>query len=282
MSTSDSTASSNLFPFLTCKSCIVQGRCFPHYLSASEIEQFEHLIGRRRRILRGHFAYRAHEECTKLFIIRMGSFKTVRISPHGDMDIISFHHVGDLLGMGSASRTRYEVDAIALEDSQICETSIGGLASLSRTIPSLQHQVLQRLSEQVTVMQRQSLLLKSKSEQRFATFILDLSRISSRSGHSADDFTLHMSRTDIGLFLGLTNESISRLISRFRKTGLIEVSVRKVHVLAPHALEELASGAVSWNQYEKDQTERICAKAHEIEMGKFFVLDQKTATSNST
>lgn len=281
MSNSDTTASSRLFPVLTCKSCIVRRQCFPRDLSASEIEQFEQLVGRRRRVLRGQFAYRAHDACTKLFIIRMGSFKTVRVSTQGGVDVIAFHHVGDLLGAESASHSRYDVDAIALEDSQICELSFNGLEYLSRKIPSLQHQILCRLSDEVTSMQQQSLLLKSRSEQRFASFLLDLSRISSRCGHSASNFSLRMSRTDIGLFLGLTNESMSRLITRFRKAGLIEVSVRHVHVLAPQALEELASGAVSWDQYEQDQLERPCVKAQAREMGQVLVLDRKAATSRS-
>lgn len=281
MSKSDTTGSSRLFPVLTCKSCIVQRQCFPHGLSGPEIEQFEQLVGRRRRVLRGQFAYRAHDECTKLFIIRMGSFKTVRVSTHGGMDVIAFHHVGDLLGMESASHTHYDVDAIALEDSQICEVSFHGLEYLSRKIPSLQHQILRRLSNEVTSMQQQSLLLKSRSEQRFASFLLDLSRISSRCGHSANDFSLRMSRTDIGLFLGLTNESMSRLITRFRKAGLIEVSVRHVHVLALHALEELASGAVSWDQYEQDQMEQPCEKTPATERGQVLLLERKAATPRS-
>nr|WP_198983102.1 helix-turn-helix domain-containing protein [Herbaspirillum sp. ASV7] len=281
MSKSDTTASGRLFPVLTCKSCIVRRQCFPRDLSASEIEQFEQLVGRRRRVLRGQFAYRAHDECTKLFIIRMGSFKTVRVSAQGGVDVIAFHHVGDLLGTESASHSRYDVDAIALEDSQICEVCFSGLEYLSRKIPSLQHQILHRLSNEVASMQQQSLLLKSRSEQRFASFLLDLSRISSRSGHSATDFSLRMSRTDIGLFLGLTNESMSRLITRFRKAGLIEVSVRHVRVLAVEALGELASGTISWDQYEQDQMERPCAQAQAREMGQVLALERTAASARS-
>ena len=253
MSKSDNDLSKRLFPVLTCRNCIVKKHCFPHDLSPEETAQFEQLVVRRRRVLRGEFAYRAHDECSKIFIVRLGSFKTVRVSRYGGMDVIAFHHTGDLLGIEGASHSAYEVDTIALEDSQICELSFVGLAELSRKIPRLHQQVWRRLSNEVTLMQQQSLLLKARSEQRFASFLLDLSRISSRCGNASTEFSLRMSRTDIGLFLGLTNESMSRLISKFRKARLIDVSVRNVRVLSPCTLEELASGAMSWEQLEQER-----------------------------
>ncbi|MDY7578942.1 fumarate/nitrate reduction transcriptional regulator Fnr [Herbaspirillum sp. RTI4] len=226
-----------------CSGCSLHQLCLPMGLSDADVSRLDEIIGLRKRVLRGENLYRMDDTFTHLFAIRFGNFKTFQINQNGEQQITGFQMTGELLGMDAISTDRHHCDAVALEDSEVCEIPFARLQDLFGHIPTLLHHFHRIMSREITREQNTMLLLGNmRSEQRFATFLVNLSSRYMARGYSATSFQLRMSREDIGNYLGLTIESISRLISKFRKQGLLDVDKREVQLLDLNALRLLAAG----------------------------------------
>jgi CRP/FNR family transcriptional regulator, anaerobic regulatory protein len=150
---------------------------------------------------------------------------------------------GELLGMDAISAEKHHCDAIALEDSEVCDIPFHRLEELFGQVPTLLHHFHRIMSQEIMREQNVMLLLGNmRAEQRFAAFLVNLSSRYAARGYSATDFQLRMSREDIGNYLGLTIESISRLLSRFKKLGWLKVDKREVQLLDPLKLKAIAAG----------------------------------------
>ncbi len=203
----------------------------------------DQIIGRRRRIPRGGNLYRMNDPFTNLYAIRLGHFKTYQINTGGEQHITGFQMAGELLGMDAISTDRHHCDAVALEDSEVCEIPFARLEELFGKIPTLLHHFHRLMSQEITREQSVMLLLGNmRAEQRFAAFLVNLSSRYVARGYSSRCFQLRMSREEIGNYLGLTIESISRLLSKFKKRGWLTVSNREIELLDPVTLKALAAG----------------------------------------
>ena len=217
--------------------------CLPMGLDSVEIDRLDDIIGRRRRVLRDENLYRMDEPFKNLYAIRLGHFKTYQINPSGAQQITGFQMAGELLGMDAIGTERHHCGAIALEESDVCEIPFSRLEELFSHIPTLLHHFHRIMSQEITREQNVMLLLGNmRAEQRFAVFLINLSARYAARGYSATDFQLRMSREDIGNYLGLTIESISRLLSRFKKQGWLTIDKREVHLLDPVRLKAMAAG----------------------------------------
>ena len=215
-------------------------------LDEGEITRLDEVIGRRRRVLRDENLYRMDDPFNNLYAIRVGHFKTYQINPDGEQQITGFQMAGELLGMDAISADRHHCGALALEDSDVCEIPFARLEELFSHIPTLLHHFHRIMSQEITREQNVMLLLGNmRAEQRFAVFLVNLSSRYAARGYSSIRFQLRMSREDIGNYLGLTIESISRLLSRFKKQGLIEVDKREIHLLDPVTLKAMAAGTTN-------------------------------------
>jgi CRP/FNR family transcriptional regulator len=162
------------------------------------------------------------------------------VSRHGSEKITGFHLAGELLGLDAISAGRHGFDAVALEDSEVCAVRFAALEKLALTVPVLQHQLFRLLSSDISRDQGLMLLLGSMAaEQRLAAFLLSLSRRYQRLGFAASRFALRMTREEIGNYLGLTLETISRLFSRFQREGLLKVRGREVELRNVERLREI-------------------------------------------
>lgn len=227
----------------TCAGCSMHQLCLPMGLDSAEIDRLDDIMGRRRRILRDENLYRMDEPFKNLYAIRLGHFKTYQINPSGEQQIAGFQMAGELLGMDAIGTERHHCGAIALEDSDVCEIPFARLEDLFAHIPTLLHHFHRIMSQEITREQNVMLLLGNmRAEQRFAVFLVNLSSRYAARGYSATSFQLRMSREDIGNYLGLTIESISRLLSRFKKQGWLNVDKREVHLLDPVRLRAMAAG----------------------------------------
>ncbi|MBC7500077.1 MAG: fumarate/nitrate reduction transcriptional regulator Fnr [Herminiimonas sp.] len=227
----------------SCANCSLHQLCLPMGLDQADIVRLDDIIGRRRRILRDEYLYRMEEPFRNLYAIRFGHFKTSQINPSGEQQITGFQMAGELLGMDAISTDRHHCDAVALEDSEVCEIPFSQLEELFAHIPTLLHHFHRIMSQEITREQNVMLLLGNmRAEQRFAVFLVNLSSRYAARGYSATSFQLRMSREDIGNYLGLTIESISRLLSRFKKLGLVKVDKREVELLDPVLLKAMAAG----------------------------------------
>ena len=227
----------------SCAGCSMHQLCLPMGLDSGEIDRLEEIIGRRRRVKRDENLYRMDDPFKNLYAIRVGHFKTYQINPNGDELITGFQMAGELLGMDAIGTERHHVGAVALEDSEVCEIPFSRLEELFGHIPTLLHHFHRIMSQEITREQSVMLLLGNmRAEQRFAVFLVNLASRYEARGYSCSRFQLRMSREDIGNYLGLTIESISRLLSRFKKQGWLAVDKREVHLLDPIRLKAMAAG----------------------------------------
>lgn len=227
-------------PAVACSSCCLRGVCLPCGLQPNEVDRFDEIAIAKRRIGRGAYLYRGGDTFEYLYAVRSGAFKAVGVSRHGEEKITSFHLAGELLGLDAISVGRHGYSAVALEDSEVCAIPFAALEKMSLAVPALQHQLFRTLSGDISRDQGLMLLLGSMTaEQRLAAFLLSLSRRYQRLGFAADRFTLRMTREEIGNYLGLTLETVSRLLSRFQRDGLVAVRQREIELHRAERLREI-------------------------------------------
>ncbi|MES2025216.1 MAG: fumarate/nitrate reduction transcriptional regulator Fnr [Pseudomonadota bacterium] len=230
----------------SCSTCSMHQLCLPMGLGENDMERLDQIIGRRRKVSRDEYLYRMGDPFVNLYAVRVGHFKTCQINAGGEQQITGFQMTGELLGMDAISTDLHHCDAIALEDSEVCEIPFPRLEELFSTMPTLLRHFHRMMSQEITREQSVMLLLGNmRAEQRFAAFLLNLASRYTARGYSSTNFQLRMSREDIGNYLGLTIESISRLLSKFKKEGLLKVSNREIELLAPTILKEMAAGSAS-------------------------------------
>ncbi len=217
--------------------------CLPMGLDVGDIDRLDKIIGRRRKVARGASLYHIGDPFTNLYAIRLGNFKTYQLNPGGDEQITGFQMAGEMLGMDAISTDRHHCNAEALEDSEVCEVPFLRLEQLLGDMPTLLRHFHRMMSQEITREQSVMLLLGNmQATQRFAAFIVNLASRYEARGYSGTQFQLRMSREEIGNYLGLTIESISRLLSKFKKDKLLRVANRDIEVLDPHQLKAVAAG----------------------------------------
>lgn len=224
----------------TCSNCCLKGVCLPGGISGNDACNLDELTMTKRRLARGTALYRAGDPFDSLYAVRSGAFKTVGVSSNGDQKVTGFYLPGEVLGLDAIGRGEHNYTAMALEDSEVCVIPFGRLQELALRIPGLQQQLFRLLSNDITRDHGLLLLLGSMSaEQRLAAFLLSLSRRYKRLGYAAGCFNLRMTREDIGSYLGLTLETVSRLLARFQRDGLIGMRQREVELKDAERLKEL-------------------------------------------
>ena len=224
---------------VSCSKCCLQNVCLPHGLAQDQLTDMDELTRVKRRIAKGSTLYRSGDAFDSLYAVRSGSFKTVGVSRHGDEKVTGLHLPGEVMGLEAINSRRHGYDAIALEDSEVCVIPFAALSQLSMRIPELQQQLLRILSGDISRDQGLMLLLGGMdAEQRLAAFLLSLSRRYQQLGYAATRFSLRMTREEIGSYLGLTLETVSRLFSRFQKEGLIGAHQRDIELKDSDKLRE--------------------------------------------
>ncbi|MDH3286912.1 MAG: fumarate/nitrate reduction transcriptional regulator Fnr [Betaproteobacteria bacterium] len=218
-------------PHVVCSSCSLRELCLPAGIDPREMERIDSLVNHRRKFRRGEHLYRAGAPLASLYAIRSGTMKSCVLYEDGREQVAGFHMMGDLLGMDAISAGRHMCDIVALEDCEVCEIPFSRLEQLSRELPPLQHQLHRIMSREIVRDYGVMLLLGSmKAEERLAAFLLNLSQRFATRGYSATDFNLRMTREEIGSYLGLKLETISRVLSRFHQDGLIEVHHKHLRI----------------------------------------------------
>jgi CRP/FNR family transcriptional regulator len=216
--------------------------CLPAVINNQDLDRLETIMSKRLRVERGESLYRAGDVFTTLYAVKLGHFKTVYSESPATKQIIAFQMSGEILGMEGIGNSRHKCSTIALEDSEVCEIPYARLESLLAELPSLQAHFHRMMSREINREHQVMLLLGSMSaDQRVAAFLMNLSRRYETRGLSPSHFVLRMTREDIGNYLGLTIESVSRVFSRFKKNDWIEGSPRDVKLLDRKALEDLCA-----------------------------------------
>ncbi len=240
ISTSETNCSHD--PLTSCGTCRLNTLCLPLSLHIEDVDQLNRIVQRGRPLHKGEHLYRAQAPFDALFAIRSGAVKASTLNEQGEEQVTGFYLPGELVGLDGIADNHYTNTVVALETSSVCEIPFDQVEDLSLKIPSLQRNVFQLLSREITQDQQLiSLLSKSNAEERVATLLLSLSSRHQRRKLSPTVFRLPMSRTDIGNFLGLTIETISRVFSRLQQQQVISVDKKEVRILDLDQLRQLAS-----------------------------------------
>ena len=223
-----------------CSSCSLSELCLPAGLDLQEIDRLDTIVNRKRALKRGDYLYRAGSPLQSLYAVRTGFLKSCVLHDDGREQVAGFHMMGELLGMDAIGSGKHLSDAVALENSEVCEIPFGELENLSRDIPNLQQHFHRIMSREIARDYGVMLLLGSmRAEERLAAFLLNLSQRFAARGYSATQFILRMTREEIGSYLGLKLETVSRAFSHFQSEGIVAVQNKNIEIKEPERLRAL-------------------------------------------
>jgi CRP/FNR family transcriptional regulator len=212
----------------------------PSGLSADDYERLDSAIRSTRTVRRGERLYRCGDVFQSVYVVRTGCFKTVVIHRDGQDQVTGFHMAGDVLGLDGVSSDRHGFDAIALEDSVVCIIPFDLLELLCREVKAIQHHVHRLMSSEIVRESTLMMLLGTMSaEQRLATFLLNLSARMKARGYSSAQFVLRMTREEIGSYLGMKLETVSRMFSKLQKAGVVDSRGKEIRILDQAGLERV-------------------------------------------
>jgi len=225
---------------VTCASCNLRELCLPGAVCLDDLERVESIVYARRRVKRGEALFNAGDEFKTVYAIRSGFFKTSVVDGEGREQVTGFFMGGELVGLDGLGTGHYNGAATALEDSEVCVMPFALIEEMSREVPALQRHLHSVLAREIVRDHGVMMLLGSmRAEERLATFLLGLSKRFLRRGYSSSDFHLRMTREEIGSYLGLKLETVSRLFSQFQSDGLIDVQQKHVRILDTTGLERV-------------------------------------------
>jgi CRP/FNR family transcriptional regulator, anaerobic regulatory protein len=217
---------------VACSNCNLRELCLPVGLSGGEMAKVEQLVATRRKIRRGEALFRAGDAFESLYALRLGFLKSTLMSPDGREQVTGFHMAGELVGLDGIGGQTHHCDTVALEDTEVCVIPYERLEEISGAVPMLQSHFHKVMSREIVREHGVMLLLGSMhAEERLAAFLLNLSQRFEARGYSRNEFVLRMTRAEIGSFLGLKLETVSRALSRFAQDGLIEVNQKHLRIL---------------------------------------------------
>ncbi|XKH59713.1 fumarate/nitrate reduction transcriptional regulator Fnr [Halomonas sediminis] len=224
-----------------CQTCSLSSLCLPLALELEHMDQFDSIIRRRAPLKKGEPLFRQGDVFTSVFAVRSGSLKQVTTEGNGSDQLTNFYLPSELVGLDGINEATYPGSIIALETTTVCEIPFDRLDLLSEQLPELRGQLYRSMSKELREDRRMMRLLSRKTaDQRLASFLITLSERFRRRGYSPYSFRLSMSRADIGNYLGLAVETVSRILSRFQSQKVVSVSGREVNVLDMPALIALS------------------------------------------
>lgn len=227
---------------VACSNCNLRELCLPLGLNAQEIDKLETVISTRKRIKRGSALFSAGEKFTSLYAVRSGFFKTCITTADGRDQVTGFQMTGEIIGLDGIVSDRHSCDAIALEDAEVCVMPFDQVEELSREFTTLQHHIHKIMSREIVRDHSVMLLLGSmRAEERLAAFLLNLVQRLHARGFSQSELVLRMTREEIGSYLGMKLETVSRTFSKFVEEGIIEVKQRYVHIKNTEALRQIVN-----------------------------------------
>ena len=227
---------------VACSSCNLRELCLPMGLNAEEVEKLDSVIANRRRIKRGSPLFSTGDKFTSLYAVRSGFFKTCVTTADGRDQVTGFQMTGEILGLDGIVSDHHSCDAVALEDAEVCVMPFDQVEALSREFTTLQHHVHKIMSREIVRDHGVMLLLGSmRAEERLAAFLLNLVQRLHARGFSQSELILRMTREEIGSYLGMKLETVSRTFSKFVEEDIIEVKQRYVRIKSTDGLQQIVN-----------------------------------------
>lgn len=225
-----------------CEDCSVRRLCLPVGLDGKELSMMDKLVKRRNKMSKGDYLYRAGDEFRSLYAIKYGSMKSYGSTLDGKEQITGFHLTGELLGLDAIDTGKHQCNAMALEDTEVCELPFTSLEDLQHELPTLQKEFARIMSREIVHDQHMLMMLGSTgAEQRMARFLLNLHKRMQVRGANNKELVLTMTRQDIGNYLGMAFETVSRQLARLQESGMLTIQNKTIRLLDIEGLEGLAA-----------------------------------------
>ncbi len=227
-----------------CQNCSLSALCLPIALADEDVNKLDQIIERKKPLKKGEMLFRQGDKFDSVYAVRSGTLKTFNITAYGEEQITGFYCPSELVGLSGIDSSTYPVSAKALETTTVCEIPFSHLEELSSHIPSLKHQIFKVMSRKISDDQQMMVLLgKKNADEKVASFLLNLSTRFKKRGYSATSFRLSMSRGEIGNYLGLAVETVSRVITRFQKSEMIHVDGKEIEIVNFPEIQKLVGVA---------------------------------------
>lgn len=234
--------------------CSLSALCLPLSLSLEDIDQLNSIIKRRQPLKKGEHLFRQGDAFESVYAVRSGSLKNYIMTNDGEEQITNFHLPSELVGLDGIDCATYPISAKALETTTVCEIPYSHLQDLYDLLPDLRKQIFSCMSKELREDKQMMMLLSKKNaEERVATFLATLSARFKRRGYSPYTFRLSMSRNEIGNYLGLAVETVSRVFTRFQTAETIAVNGKEVHITNHPQLLEVAG----LSEYDADASSKL-------------------------
>lgn len=227
---------------VNCGNCRLNSICLPLALESDDIKQLDDIIQRSKPLQKSQHLYREGDDFESVFAVRSGALKAYKTTDDGREQVTGFYFPGEILGMDGISNNSHASSAKALETAAVCEIPFTSLERLSAMMPNLQRHFFQLMSREITEDQQLiTLLSKNSADERVASLMVSISTRNARRKLSATQFRLPMSRVDIGNYLGLTVETVSRVFSRMQKMDILRVDNKEISILDFDSLKSMAN-----------------------------------------
>ncbi|GJM04670.1 MAG: transcriptional activator protein anr [marine bacterium B5-7] len=227
----------------TCSNCNLHELCLPRGLKVDDLEKLEIVVKGSRPKEKGKHIFRADEPFESFYAVRTGSVKVYILNESGEEQIIGFYFPGEIIGLDAIEHHRHTCTAVTLETTTYCSLPYEKINDICKQVPELQNQMFRLLSREISNENQLLLTINKRSaEERIATFLISLSSRFEKLGYSSKEFNLPMSRQEIGNYLGLTIETVSRLFSRFQRNGLVKINRKAISLENLPALHAICDG----------------------------------------
>ncbi len=227
----------------TCSNCNLHELCLPHGLQSKDLEKLEVVVKGSHPIEKGKHLFRTDDSFESFYAVRSGSVKVYVINESGEEQIIGFYFPGEIIGFDGIEHHKHVSSAVALETTTFCSLPYDKINDICMQIPDLQNQMFRLLSREISNENQLLLTINKRSaEERMASFLISLSSRFKKLGYSAKEYNLPMSRQEIGNYLGLTIETVSRLFSKFQRNGLVKINRKAIRLENLPAIHAICDG----------------------------------------
>ena len=226
---------------VSCNNCGLQKICFPTGLMKNEVDRLDHIVERKAPLKKGQHLFEAGDRFTSLYAVRAGVVKLYTFTDTGEEIVHGFYLPGDVLGIDAVATKVHQMNAIALDTTSVCYLPYDELTTLSSEIPFLNQQVVTVMSKEVTDGRMHSeLLIKRNADQRVAQFVWNMAERFKHRGYASDEFRLSILHRDVAIYLGLTPETVSRILARLNTEEIVTWKKKEVIIHDFPKLMELA------------------------------------------
>lgn len=215
-----------------CSNCHLRDLCLPCSLGVADVERLDRLPLIRRRVRQGETLYRMHDRFQFIYAVRSGTFKSSLTLADGREQVSGFYMAGELMALDGVAHGCHASAASALDDAEVCAIPYAHLSELSAGSVEMQGVMARLMSQEIVRDHSLMMLLGSmNAQERLAAFLISLSQRFQARGYSPSEFHLRMSRAEIGSYLGMKLETVSRTFSGFAQQRLLEVDKRHIRII---------------------------------------------------